>query len=187
MMKEEYELERTRKELAAFKFEQQKEEEKRLMKKEMELKTLREEKEIEEEEERKRNAADQAVKEHMEKGRKNNEDSERREKEYQQHLRDDLKKSGLDEEQIEKVLEKKRPNYTRMARRWLSFETLNAFRLEYTMDQVRPLFSVPPHLAFTNTHRRIQTTSSSSAGSPKTSKTNFGNIQRPFARDASAF
>ncbi|KFY70285.1 hypothetical protein V498_10372, partial [Pseudogymnoascus sp. VKM F-4517 (FW-2822)] len=64
-------------------------------------------------------------------------------KEYKERLEEDLRKSGLTDQQIAAVIEKgkvdavagTRPMYTRMARRYLSFETLNAFRIDYTIDQ----------------------------------------------------
>lgn len=75
--------------------------------------------------------------------KKQKEEKEEREKEYQRRLEDDLRKSGMDERQIEVVLKKDkgvdpaRPTYTRMSRRHLSIETLNRYRIDYEFDQVR--------------------------------------------------
>ena len=148
LTKEDYELERTRKELHKFKLEQQRLEDEKLMKKEFELKQLKKQKEEEEEKERAKKAAEAAVKDFQrkqaEKAVKDAKEKEQREKEYKERVEEDMRKSGMTDQQIEAVLKKEkienasgtRPTYTRMARRYLSFETLNSFRIDYTIDQV---------------------------------------------------
>jgi hypothetical protein len=126
------------------------------------LKRLQKEREEEEEKEAKKKAAEEAVKEfqrkEIEKREKEKKEREQREKEYKERLEAQLVKSGLPEDQIKALLEGKkvtkeekdkqkqdqlaRPTYTRMARRYLSIETLNVFRIDFTLDQVG---SRPPH------------------------------------------
>lgn len=168
MTKEEYELERTRKELEEYKLQAKREEEEKLIKKELELKRLREEKKAEEEKKAKKEAEERAIKEYKakeaEKKEKEEKEKKEREAEYKRRLEEDLRKSGMDDRQIAIVLKKEkdgaadpnRPTYTRMARRYLSIETLRELRIDYTLDTVRP--SLPLHgikLTFT----RIQTIS----------------------------
>lgn len=149
MTKEDYELERTRKELHKFKLEQQRIEDEKLMKKEFELKQLLKQKKEEEEAEAAKKAAEAAVKDFQrkqaEKALKEEKEKKQREKEYKERVEEDMRKSGLTDQQIAAVLKKEkvdvaagtRPMYTKMARRYLSYETLNAFRIDYTIDQVR--------------------------------------------------
>jgi len=144
MSREDYELERTRKELESYKIQAQREEDEKLLKKELELKRLREEKRAEDEKKRAKEEAEKAVKEwkikEAEKKEKEKKEKEEREKEYKKRLEEDLRNSHLDERQIAAILKKdkevdpNRPTYTRMARRYLSIETLNAFRIDYTLD-----------------------------------------------------
>lgn len=67
---------------------------------------------------------------------------------YRKRLEDDLRKSGMDERQVEAVLKKGKgvdrnlPTYTRMSRRHLSIETLKTHNIEYEFDQVRAI----PHV-----------------------------------------
>jgi hypothetical protein len=154
MSREDYELERTRKELERYKLEKQREEDEKTMKKEMELKRLREEKRAEEEKKAKKEAEERAVKEwkakEAEKKEKERKEKEQRDKEYKERLEDDLRRSGMDDRQIALVLKKDkdkkdgaavdRPTFTRMARRYLSIETLNYFRIDYQLDQVSQSF-----------------------------------------------
>ncbi|KFZ13509.1 hypothetical protein V502_06562 [Pseudogymnoascus sp. VKM F-4520 (FW-2644)] len=154
MTNEDYELERTRKELQ-FKLNQQRIEDEKLIKKGFELKTLQKEREEVDwvgmvggfskftveylqrnqaaVEDFKRKQAENALNEKREK--------EQRDKEYKERVEEDMRKSGLTDQQIAAVLKKEkvdegtRPTYTRMARRYLSYETLNAFRIDYTVDQ----------------------------------------------------
>lgn len=143
--REDYELERTRRELEKYKLQAQREEDERLLKKEIELKRLREEKRAEQEKKRAKEEAERAVKEwkikEAEKKEKEKKEKEEREKEYKKRLEEDLRRSGMDDRQIAAVLKKDketeagRPTYTRMARKYLSIETLNTFRIDYTFDQ----------------------------------------------------
>jgi hypothetical protein len=149
MSREDYELERTRKELERYKLEKQHEEDEKMMKKELELKRLREEKKAEEEKKEKKEAEERAIKEYKakeaEKAAKEKKEKEEREAEYKKRLEEDLRKSGMDDRQIAVVLKKEkdgsadpnRPTYTRMARRYLSIETLRELRIDYTLDTVR--------------------------------------------------
>ncbi len=145
--KEDYELEKAKKELQAYKLEKEREAEEKRIKKEMELKRLVEEKKAEEEKERLKKESEKAIEkyklEQAEKEAKEKKEKEEREKEYQHRLEDDLRKSGMDERQIQVVLKKdkgvdpNRPTYTRMSRKHLSIETLNRYRIDYEWDQVR--------------------------------------------------
>ncbi|KAG0645636.1 hypothetical protein D0Z07_8474 [Hyphodiscus hymeniophilus] len=69
------------------------------------------------------------------------EEKEEKEKEYTLRLEEDLRKSGMDEREINLVTKKeaatdaKRPTYTRIARRHLSIETLNWHRIDYELDK----------------------------------------------------
>jgi hypothetical protein len=149
MTREDYELERTRKELERYKLQAQREEDEKLMKKELELKRLREEKRAEEEKKKKKEDEERAIREYKakeaEKKEKERKEKEEREAEYKKRLEEDLRKSGIEDRQIAQILKKEkddqanpnRPTYTRMARRYLSIETLNAFRIDYTLDTVR--------------------------------------------------
>jgi hypothetical protein len=147
--KEDYELEKTKKELEAYKLEKEREAEEKRIKKEMELKRLIEEKKAEEEKERLKKESEKAIAkykaEEAEKAAKEKKEKEEREKEYQHRLEDDLRKSGMSEQQIFVVLKKdkgvdpNRPTYTRMSRKHLSIETLNRYRIDYEWDQVRTL------------------------------------------------
>jgi len=107
---------------------------------------LREEKKAEEEKKEKKEAEERAIKEYKakeaEKAAKEKKEKEEREAEYKKRLEEDLRKSGMDDRQIAIVLKKEkdgsadpnRPTYTRMARRYLSIETLRELRIDYTLD-----------------------------------------------------
>lgn len=62
------------------------------------------------------------------------------EQQYQTRFRDDLFKSGLDSQEVARILEKAkhpalpRPTWTRMSRRHLSLEALNKFKIDYELD-----------------------------------------------------
>ena len=152
--REDYELERTRRELEKYKFAAEREEEEKRIKKQMELDRLREEKRAEEEKKRIKKEAEEAVEKfklkEAEKAAKEKKEKEERDKEYQHRLEDDLRKSGMDERQIALVLQKNkaidpnRPTYTRMSRRHLSIETLNRYRIDYEWDTVSPEFNAYP-------------------------------------------
>lgn len=150
MSREDYELERTRKELERYKLAAQREEDEKMVRKEMELKRLRDEKRAEQEKKEKKEAEERAVKEwkakEAEKKEKERKEKEAREKEYKERLEDDLRRSGMGDREIALVLKKDkdkqdgvpadRPTFTRMARRYLSIETLNYFRIDYQLDTV---------------------------------------------------
>lgn len=162
--RDEYELEKTRKELEMFKLKAEREEEAKRLKKELELEKLRKEREEEEEKKRSKKEAEEAVEkwkrdefrrkerekkeeeEAIEKFKRKQEkekrEKEEREKEYQHRLEDDLRKAGYDDRAIavvtkkEKAIDPNRPTFTRMSRRHLSIETLNAYRIDYEFDVV---------------------------------------------------
>lgn len=146
-IREDAELEKAKKELAAFKHEKEREAEERRIKEELELKRLKEEKKKAEEKERAKKEAEKAVEEfkikEAEKRAEEKKEKEEREKEYARRLEEDLRKSGIDERQIALITKKKepidpnRPTYTRMSRKHLSIETLRAHRIDYEFDQVR--------------------------------------------------
>jgi hypothetical protein len=162
--RDEYELEKTRQELERFKLKAEREEEAKRLRKELELEKLRKEHEEEEEKKRAKKEAEEAVEkwkrdeakrkerekkeeeEAIEKWKKKQEkekkEKEEREKEYQHRLEDDLRKAGYDDRAIsvvtkkEKAIDPNRPTFTRMSRRHLSIETLNAYRIDYEFDVV---------------------------------------------------
>ena len=146
MAREDYELEKTRRELESYKLEAQREREEKRIKKEMELQRLRDEKRTEDEKKRIKRETEEAVEKfklkEAERVAKDKKEKEEREKEYQRRLEEDLRKSGLDERQIavitmkNKVIDPNRPTYTRMSRRHLSIETLNRYRIDYEFDTV---------------------------------------------------
>jgi len=135
---------KAQKELEAFKAQAEKVKEEARMKKEMELQRLRDEKKAQEEKERIEKEAKEAVekykREEEERRAKEKKEKEEREAEYQRRLEEDLRKSGLDERQIsvitkkEKDIDPNRPTYTRMSRKYLSIETLNAYKIDYEFD-----------------------------------------------------
>lgn len=144
------ELHRAKQELDEIRRRESRAEEERRIKEELELKRLKaEELATEEKKRRDREAMDaverykkqEADRQIMEKQRK-----EKEEKEYKLRMREDLRKSGLDEVAISAILEKKkipepidstqRPTYTRMARRHLSIETLRTFQIDFDIDAV---------------------------------------------------
>lgn len=142
--RDKYELEKTRKELEAFKMKAEREEEAKRLKKELELERLRKEREEEEEKKRAKKEADEAVekwkRKEAERIEKEKKEKEEREKEYQRRLEEDLRKAGMDDRQIavvtkkEKAIDPNRPTFTRMSRKHLSIETLNAFKIDYEFD-----------------------------------------------------
>lgn len=142
--RDEYELERTRKELQQFKLKAEREEEEKRLKKELELERLRKEKREEEEKKRLKKESEEAVErwklKEAERIAKEKKEKEEREKEYQHRLEDDLRKAGMDDRQIavvtkkEKAIDPSRPTFTRMSRKHLSIETLNAYKIDYEFD-----------------------------------------------------
>jgi len=129
------------------------------IKKELELKKLKEDKRKKEEDARAEAERKEAIEkykvEEAKRVEKEKKEKEEREKEYKLRLEEDLRKSGMDETQIAVVLKKEgakkpqqalepaRPTYTRMSRRHLSIETLNVHRIEYEFDVVRNSIFLP--------------------------------------------
>lgn len=153
--REEEELRRAKKELDEIKRREEKEAEEERLAREYEIKRLEKEKKAAEEKAKREKADKEAVERFMleqaEKERKEREEKERAEKEYQRRLQEDLINSGVDEKHIKAIIKKEkipeekpekpkgkeRATYTRMARRHLSIEALNAFRIDFEYDQVR--------------------------------------------------
>lgn len=143
--RKDYELERTRKELQGLKLEAEKDAEAKRIKEELAMQHLKEEKRKADEKQRSEKEAEEAVekykKKEAERIAKEKKEKEERETEYRHRLEEDLRKSGVSERQIavitkkETAIDPSRPTYTRMARRHLSIETLNRYRLEYEFDQ----------------------------------------------------
>ncbi|RFU35416.1 hypothetical protein B7463_g1004, partial [Scytalidium lignicola] len=135
---------KARKELESYKAQAEKEKEEARIKKELELQRLRDEKKAKEEKERLEKEAKDAVekykREEEKRIAKEKKEKDEREAEYQRRLEEDLRKSGLDERQIavvtkkEKDIDPERPTYTRMSRKYLSIETLNAYKIDYEFD-----------------------------------------------------
>jgi len=142
---EDEKIARQKKELQAYKDKMQREEEEKRLKREMEFKRLEQEKKEAEEKKAREEAKKKAIEEYKikeaEKAIKEKKEKEEKEKEYKHRLEDDLRKSGLDERQINAILKKEkevdpnRPTYTRMARRHLSIETLNRYRIDFEYDR----------------------------------------------------
>lgn len=146
--REDYELQRTRRELAAYKMEEQRKVEAERVKEELELERLRQEKKAEQEKKRIKEESERAVKEwqmkEKEKADREKCEKEEREKEYKRRLEEDLRKAGVNDRQLSTILrgekakpiDKNRPTYTRMSRRHLSIETLNKYGIDYELDVV---------------------------------------------------
>ncbi|KAK5987719.1 hypothetical protein PT974_11851 [Cladobotryum mycophilum] len=155
--RDEAELRRAKRELDDIKRREEKEEEAGKIKREIELKRLKEEEEAAEVKRQRDKHAQEAVekykKEELERQAKEKKQREEYEKEYKRRMQEDLLKSGLDEKAIAAIMNKqkipttvavrehvvemapaKRPTYTRMARKYLSIETLRELRIEYDMD-----------------------------------------------------
>jgi hypothetical protein len=134
-------------------------------------------------------------------------DNDEQERQYQERLKSDLRKAGLNERQIAAILNKdkddfaaasrssdkaetpgatapesQRPTWTRFARRYLSVETLNAFRIEYTLDNEVGIVWFCRSSFVNHFVLRIPTMLSSRGGYLSPSKTFYGNTQRRFAR-----
>lgn len=153
-LEEEAELRRARDELQGIKQEKAREEAEKRIKKELEFKRLKEEEREAEEKKRREKEAEEAVErykqEEFERIQKEKEETERREKEYQRRMKEHLFQSGLDDEAVDAIMQKKKvrepredkpaQTHTRMARRHLSFETLRTFEIDYELDEVRFLF-----------------------------------------------
>ena len=97
-------------------------------------------------------------------------------------LAEDLRKSGMDDEQISVIMKKEegspgydpnRPTHTRMSRRHLCIETLNAYRIDYEFDEVCKVLTRGKTKLIKS---RTIITCSSSAGSLSTSRTSRGHI-----------
>ena len=161
--KDDADLRRAKRELDEIKGREARVEEEKRIKKELELKRLKEEEEEAEEKKRREKEAAEAVEAYKQKESKRiareKQLKEEADKDYQRRLHDDLLKSGLDEKSIAAILKKEkipeasrerersgsvnRPTYTRMARRHLSIETLRTFRVEFDYDNVSFTFLSP--------------------------------------------
>lgn len=154
-LREDAELRRTRRELDSVKRRESQAAMEKRIKEELELEHLQKEKKAKAEKERREKEAKEAVELYkleesnriaLEKKRK--EDAE---KAYKTRLEDDLIKAGLDERYRKAILNDEpivapvrpgeRPTYTRMLRKHLSIETLQAFHVEYDMDAVSSGFT----------------------------------------------
>jgi len=119
------------------------------LKREFELKKLKEEKQKEDEYALAKAERKEAIEKYKAEKAKRLAEEEERKKEYKLRLEEDLRKSGMEEDQIAVVMNKEgakkpsqtlesaRPTYTRMSRKHLSIETLNVHRIEYELDVVR--------------------------------------------------
>lgn len=139
--RDDWELEKTRKELAAYKLEKDKAAEKKRLEKEIEFERLRKEKEEEEEEEKLKAERKKAIEKYKideaEKVAKAKKEKAEREEEYQRRLAEDLRKNGVvlgKDKQVQS--DANRPTYTRMSRKHLSIETLNKFKIDFEFDHV---------------------------------------------------
>ncbi|UNI15295.1 hypothetical protein JDV02_001838 [Purpureocillium takamizusanense] len=146
--RDEAELQRAKRELDEIKKREARAEDEKRIKRELELKRLKEEEEAAEQKKRRDKEAAEAV-ERYKKAEADRMAKEAKQKaeadmEYKRRLQEDLLKSGLDEKAIAAIIEKKkvpevsqpgdRPTYTRMARRHLSIETLRTFRVDFDVD-----------------------------------------------------
>lgn len=156
-IREEAELANAKKELDSIKQKERDRDEEHRIKSKIELERLREEEKAEEEKRRRDKEAKLAVErykqEETERQAKEKREAEERDREYKHRLQEDLIKSGLDEKAIQAILNKEklpekkpggggsnnsgtRPTYTRMARRYISIETLRTYQIEYDIDVV---------------------------------------------------
>ncbi|KFH40734.1 Reticulocyte-binding protein 2 a-like protein [Hapsidospora chrysogenum ATCC 11550] len=147
------ELQQAKRELDEIKRREALAEEEKRIKKELEHKRLKEEREAAEEAERIKKEAEAAVErykqEEAERRMKEAQEREEAEKEYKRRLQEDLVNSGVDEKAIAAIMKKEkvpeaeaeahaqdlgRPTYTRMARKHLSIETLRTYSIEWDYD-----------------------------------------------------
>ncbi|KAI8629298.1 hypothetical protein F5Y19DRAFT_464798 [Xylariaceae sp. FL1651] len=160
--REERDLREAKKELDAMREKKERDELERRIKQKIELDRLKEEEAALAEKKRREKEAKEAVerykKEEAERTLREKEEAEEREREYRHRMQETLIKSGLDEKEINAILEGKkvkkekekskerpvyepvvyednpRPTYTRMARRHLSLETLRVYNIDYVVD-----------------------------------------------------
>ncbi|RFU76032.1 hypothetical protein TARUN_6208 [Trichoderma arundinaceum] len=156
--RDEAELRHAQRQLDSIKKREAEAEVEKRIKKELELKRLKEEEEAAEEKRRRDKESHDAVerykKAEAERIAHEARVKEQNDKEYKRRLHDDLLKSGLDEKAIEAILSNKkvphtapapaplpppehpveRPTYTRMARKYVSIETLRAFSIDFDYD-----------------------------------------------------
>jgi hypothetical protein len=180
-----YQLAKAREELEAYKLEKEREEEEKRIKKELELKRLREEKQEMELKMIKEEEVKKAIEKYKFEEAKKKAVQEEEERKYQARLEADLQKAGLDARQIAVIRGKAPipdtiPTYTRMARRHLSLETLNWYGLDYELDQVRIYLIIHGNGL---TEYRIRIMSLSKDGFQSMSRIFYGTIQRPFGRE----
>jgi len=172
--REERELREAKKELDAIRERKERDELERRVKQKLELDRLKEEEAALAEKKRREKEAMEAVekykKQEAERIAKEKAEAAKRDAEYKQRMQEHLLKSGLDEKEINAILEGKkiekekkekqreiahrtevniyedrpRPTYTRMARRHLSLETLRLYDIDYVLDQVS-IIALRPH------------------------------------------
>lgn len=149
-LKNDAEFQRTKRELEAIKQRAARDEQRKELKREMELQRLRdEERELEEQkrrEEESKQAVEKYKQEETERQVKEAKKKEENEKEYKRRLQEQLIQSGLDEREINAIVNNKRVDerprsgeratYTRMRRKYLSIETLRSYQVEHEIDQV---------------------------------------------------
>lgn len=145
------ELQRAKRELDEIKGREARAEEEKRIRKDIDMKRLKEDEEVSREKQRQEKLAAEAVERYKqqeaERIAKEKKQKEENEKEYKRRLQENLIKSGLHEKAISAIVNEEkvpealpepqgRPTYTRMARRHLSVETLRAFRIDYDIDSV---------------------------------------------------
>lgn len=143
---------------------EQKDKEERRIRREIELKQLEEQRRAEEEREARAKADAEAVARwqarEAEKALKEQREKEKADREYRQRMREHLLATGMSEDQIQAVLDKKKINetpsssstdltqskatYTRMARRHVSLETLRVKNIDFDLDVVSRNTHPPP-------------------------------------------
>lgn len=155
LRKAEEELREAKRELEEIRQHKARHEEEERIKKELELKRLREEEKEAAARASREQEAREAVERYKQQERERIAEEARKheaEEEYKRRLKEDLINSGVDEEAIKKIMNKERiipseqhepkeeptnrPIYTRMARRHLSIETLRAHKIDFDYDQV---------------------------------------------------
>ncbi|ROW18272.1 hypothetical protein VPNG_00386 [Cytospora leucostoma] len=156
------ELIAAKEELDRIKRAEQKDKEERRIRREIELKQLEEQRRAEEEREAREKADAEAVARwqarEAEKALKEQREKERADREYRQRMREHLLATGMSDDQIQAVLDKKKINetpsssstdltqskatYTRMARRHVSLETLRVKNIDFDLDVQNPEYVV---------------------------------------------
>lgn len=146
LKKVERELERFKQREEAEKLKEEELRKAKLREKEAELQKVIDERRAKEEADRlkreKQLAIEDFKREEAEKTLRAKKEREEREREYQSRLEADMRKMGLHDTQISQIaqssggIDPNRPMFTRMARKYISIETLNHFNIDYQYDQV---------------------------------------------------